>query len=196
MRPAAVLAAAYLLGSIPFSFLVARLFGVPDVRKVGSGNVGATNVARAAGKVPGAIAFLLDASKGAIAVAAAQKLVDSPWPVLAGAVAIIAHMYPVWLGFKGGKGVATGAGAFLPTAPVPVLVAVVVFLVVAAITRFVSLGSILGCLVLVLALYVTFGPGVETWTAAGLAALIIWKHRANLARIVRGSENRLGRERA
>ena len=110
MSPLLVLAGGYLLGSIPFSFLVARLFGVADVRKVGSGNVGATNVARTAGKGPGLVAFLLDAGKGAAAVALAARFAGSPWPVFAGALAVLGHMFPPWLGGKGGKGVATGAG--------------------------------------------------------------------------------------
>ena len=196
MPPVLVLASAYLLGSIPFSFLVARLFGVADVRKVGSGNVGATNVARTAGRGPGLLAFLLDASKGAVAVVVAERFVDSPWPVLAGAVAVVAHMYPVWLGFKGGKGVATGAGAFLPIAPRIVLLSMAVFAVTTAITRFVSLGSVLGCGFLAAALFATRGAAPESWTAALLAAVIIWKHRANLERIARGRESRIGGQRS
>lgn len=192
MVPLLVLAGGYLLGSIPFSFLVARLFGVADVRKVGSGNVGATNVMRAAGRVPGILAFLLDATKGAVAVLVAQSLVPSPWPVLAGAAAVVAHMYPVWLSFKGGKGVATGAGAMLPIAPTAVAVAVVVFAVTAVLSRYVSLGSVVACATLAAAMFMTIGPSTESWTAAALAALIIWKHRANLTRIFRGDENRLG----
>jgi hypothetical protein len=118
-RTVLALASAYLLGSLPFSFLVARFFGVKDVRAVGSGNVGATNVMRSAGKVAGILAFLLDAAKGALAVLLAQRLFGeaSPLGPAAAAAAVAGHMYPVWLGFRGGKGVATGAGAFLPLAP-------------------------------------------------------------------------------
>ena len=109
-----VVVTAYLIGSIPFSFLVARAFGVADVRRVGSGNVGATNVLRSAGKAAGAVALGLDVAKGALAVALAQRLApgDPVLPAVAAAVAVLGHIYPVWLGFRGGKGVATGLGAF------------------------------------------------------------------------------------
>ncbi len=192
MSPLLVLAGGYLLGSIPFSFLVARLFGVADVRKVGSGNVGATNVARTAGKGPGLVAFLLDAGKGAAAVALAARFAGSPWPVFAGALAVLGHMFPPWLGGKGGKGVATGAGVFLPIAPWAVAAALAVFAAALAVTRMVSLGSVAGCLVLAAAMFLLRGPGAESFTAAALAALIIWKHRGNLGRIARGEEHRLG----
>src|SRR5512136_2326876 len=114
-----VVAASYLLGSIPFSFLVARAFGVRDVRRVGSGNVGATNVLRSAGKAAGVLAFLLDAGKGAAAVALAARLVpgEPALPAAAALAAIVGHMYPMWLRFEGGKGVATGLGAFAPLVP-------------------------------------------------------------------------------
>ncbi len=111
---------AYFLGAMPFSFLVARLFGVKDVRAVGSGNVGATNVMRSAGKGAGILALLLDGSKGAVAVLLARGLTARRMPTVcvAGLVAMMGHLFPVWLGFRGGKGVATGAGLFLPLAPV------------------------------------------------------------------------------
>jgi glycerol-3-phosphate acyltransferase PlsY len=142
-RTVLALASAYLLGSLPFSFLVARFFGVKDVRAVGSGNVGATNVMRSAGKVAGILAFLLDAAKGALAVLLAQRLCGeaSPLGPAAAAAAVAGHMYPVWLGFRGGKGVATGAGAFLPLAPLATAVGLSTFGLILAMTRYVSVAS-------------------------------------------------------
>jgi glycerol-3-phosphate acyltransferase PlsY len=191
------LAAAYLLGSVPFSFLVARLFGVEDVRKVGSGNVGATNVMRSAGKTAGVLALLLDASKGALAAFVAQRLVGGALlPSLAAAAAVIGHMYPVWLSFKGGKGVATGAGAFLPLAPVATAVAVCVFVATAAATRYVSLGSVAGTAALAAAAFALGAPRPVYLCATAIGALVVFKHRGNLDRIFRGTENRLGAKRA
>jgi glycerol-3-phosphate acyltransferase PlsY len=188
---------AYLLGSIPFSFLVARGFGVRDVRKVGSGNVGATNVMRAAGRSAGLLAFVLDAGKGALAALVARRVAEDPWlPPLAAAAACVGHMWPIWLGGKGGKGVATGAGAFLPLAPAATGLALAGFALVAAATRYVSLGSVAGALSLPLFAGLLGAPRPVVVTAAALAALIAFKHRSNLARIRRGDESRIGRKRA
>jgi glycerol-3-phosphate acyltransferase PlsY len=191
----ATLAAAYLLGSLPFSYLVARLFGVQDVRTVGSGNVGATNVMRSAGWTAGALALVLDASKGAAAALCARSLypADPPLPALAALGAVVGHLYPVWLGFRGGKGVATGAGAFLPLAPLATGASCLVFLGVAAATRYVSLGSVAGAATLAGLAFVTGVPSVTAGATACVAALVIWKHRGNLARIAAGSERRLGK---
>lgn len=189
---ALLLAAAYLIGSIPFSYLVARQFGVADVRSVGSGNVGATNVMRSAGKTAGILAFLLDASKGAVAALLAQRLSPGPTlPAIAAAVAVLGHMYPVWLGFRGGKGVATGCGAFLPLVPVASVVAFGVFAVVAALSRYVSLGSVAGTVALAVTAFV-YGPPAVAWSATAIGALVVVKHRANLERLFRGTENRVG----
>ncbi len=194
---ATTLALAYLLGSIPFSFVIARVFGVKDVREVGSGNVGATNVMRSAGKTAGVIAFVLDASKGALAAILAQSVAGEPWlPPLAAAGAVIGHMYPVWLGFRGGKGVATGAGAFLPLAPGATAVALLTFVIVSAATRFVSLGSVAGTVALATATFALGAPVAVRSSAALIGALVIWKHRANLERILRGSESRVGLRRS
>lgn len=190
---ALVLAAAYLLGSIPFSYLVARRAGV-DVRKVGSGNVGATNVMRSAGRVAGVVAFLLDASKGAVAALLAQRLdPGGALPPLAAACAVLGHMFPIWLGFTGGKGVATGAGAFLPLTPLATGVALVVFVVTLAFGRYVSLASLAAAVSLAATAFLTGAPRPVAWTAAVVTAVIIWKHRTNLRRIRAGTENRLGR---
>jgi glycerol-3-phosphate acyltransferase PlsY len=186
--------AAYLLGSIPFSFLVARLWGVRDVRTVGSGNVGATNVMRAAGRLPGLIAFALDAGKGALAVALAQRLDASGLlAALAAAGVVIGHVFPVWLGFRGGKGVATGAGAFAPVLPLASLLAVAIFTLVLALTRYVSAGSIAGTLALSALLFALGAPPPVARVGVLLALLIVLKHKDNIVRLVKGSERRFGR---
>src|SRR5262245_35978024 len=189
-----VLLGAYLLGSVPFSYLVGRLKGI-DVRRVGSGNVGATNVMRNVSVAAGLLAFLLDAGKGAVAVVLTRLVEPSgPLPVLAGVLAVLGHMYPVWLRFRGGKGVATGAGAFLPLAPIATACALAMFGVALAITRYVSLSSIVGTATLAVLAFLGGSPPVVSRAAAGMAVLITWKHRANLQRIAHGTENRLGRK--
>jgi glycerol-3-phosphate acyltransferase PlsY len=187
------LVGAYLLGSIPFSYLVARRFGVADVRRVGSGNVGATNVMRAAGRTAGALALLLDASKGAAASLVAQRLAPGPFaPSVAAVLAVLGHMFPVWLSLRGGKGVATGAGAFLPLAPWAVAGGVVAFGVTAAATRYVSLGSCIGSIALAALAFSTSSSAATPWCATAAAALVVLKHRENLQRIAAGTESRLG----
>jgi glycerol-3-phosphate acyltransferase PlsY len=140
---AVALAAAYLLGSIPFSYLVARGKGI-DVRTVGSGNVGATNVMRSAGRAAGLAAVALDFLKGSLATWLAFQLAGPTIAAVAAVIAVLGHMYPVWLSFKGGKGVATGAGAFLPILPGPAVIGLLTFGVVAWLTRYASVGSIAG----------------------------------------------------
>jgi glycerol-3-phosphate acyltransferase PlsY len=189
-----LLAVCYLIGSIPFSFLIARAFGVADVRKVGSGNVGATNVLRAAGKGAGLLALCLDAAKGACATLLARHQASDPLlESLGAAAACIGHMWPVWLGFRGGKGVATGVGAFLPLAPAASGLALVVFAACLAVTRYVSLGSVIGALALPLFAGLLGAPRPVFWTGLALAGLIAFRHRANLERIAKGTERRLGR---
>ena len=190
-----LLAIAYLVGSIPFSFLVARRYGVADVRKVGSGNVGATNVLRSAGKAAGLTAFLLDFAKGALATLIGLRLGgDADWGALAAVTAIVGHMYPVWLGFRGGKGVATGVGAFLPLAPVATGLALVVFGTTLAVTRYFSLASLAGAFGLAALAFVFDAPPLAARLAAAAALLITWRHRENLRRILRGTESRLGQK--
>jgi len=196
MAPAIVLAA-YLLGSIPFSFLVARAFGVRDVRRVGSGNVGATNVMRSAGKLAGALALLLDVGKGAAATFAALRLApaDPVVGALAALAAIAGHMFPVWLRFRGGKGVATGFGAFLPLAPRAAALAAIVFALTVAASRYVSVGSIAAALALIALAFAFGAPGPVAAAAALTAALIVFRHRSNLQRLRQGTERRLGQPR-
>ncbi len=185
--------AGYMIGSVPFSFIVARRFGVKDVRAVGSGNVGATNVMRSAGRFPGALALILDASKGALAVVIARRLGAADGGVcIAGLCAVIGHLFPVWLGFRGGKGVATGAGLFIPLAPGALGAGVVAFVITLAASRLVSLASIAACVALPSAVLLSSAaPAVKT-TAVIAGAIVIAKHHANIARLARGQEPRIG----
>jgi len=182
----AVVALGYLVGSVPFSFLVARAFGVADVRRVGSGNVGATNVLRSAGKAAGLLAFVCDAGKGAAAVG----LVALAFPgrpsltALAAVASVLGHMYPVWLRFEGGKGVATGLGAFAPLVPKAALAALLAFVAIAALSRYVSVGSIAGALTLPAVAYARHGACPAVWAATATLALVIFAHRSNLRRIL------------
>jgi glycerol-3-phosphate acyltransferase PlsY len=194
MQTALALVAAYILGSIPFSFVVARAFGVEDVRQVGSGNVGATNVLRSAGKAAGGLALLLDAAKGAAATALAAWLVPDPPVVaaIAALAAVVGHMHPPWLGFRGGKGVATGLGAFAVILPAAALGAAVLFLITAAATRYVSLGSIVGAAGLAALAFVFGGSVSVAWVATLTTALVVLRHRSNIERLWRGSERRAG----
>jgi glycerol-3-phosphate acyltransferase PlsY len=197
MIPGLVIAAAYLIGSIPFSFVVARAFGVDDVRRVGSGNVGATNVLRSAGRKAGSLALLLDAAKGAGASLLALVLDpdrELTW-ALAAVVAILGHMYPVWLRFQGGKGVATGLGAFAPLAPAATLGAAAAFLVVLTTTRYVSMSSIAGAVALAALALALGGPGPVAWAAVVATGLVAARHRSNIHRLWAGEERRAGQPR-
>jgi glycerol-3-phosphate acyltransferase PlsY len=192
-----VVGGAYLMGSIPFSFLVARAFGVDDVRRVGSGNVGATNVLRSAGRKAGALALLLDAAKGAGASLLAMRLApdqELTW-ALAALAAVLGHMYPVWLRFQGGKGVATGLGAFAPLAPAAALGAAVVFVLLLVATRYVSLSSMAGALSLAVLIFARVGPGPLAWAAAAAAGFVVLRHRSNVRRLLSGEERRAGESR-
>ena len=200
---AAIVAGAYLLGSIPWSYLIVKLAKGRDVRTVGSGNAGATNVMRAAGKAAGAAALLLDCGKGIAAVAVARGLGASS-AVVGGAAAavVIGHVFPVFLGFRGGKGVATASGALGALEPRVLAAAFVLFLLVVAWKRIISLGSIAGAaaypLLLVGGAWLGWlrPPGAGPVAAAFvIVALILVRHRANLDRLRRGVEPRLGERR-
>ena len=191
---ALVLLAAYLLGALPFSYLVARARGV-DVRRVGSGNVGATNVMRSVSVAAGLLAFVLDAGKGAVAVVLARLVEPGlALPVTAGVVAVLGHMYPVWLRFRGGKGVATGAGIFLPLVPLCTIGALATFGLILAVTRYVSVASMLAAASLAVYAFLAGAAPLVTSAAALMAALIAWKHRENVRRLVRGTERRMGQK--
>ena len=201
MLHVAAVALAYLLGSIPFGYLLVRLSGGGDVRETGSGGTGATNVTRRAGKGVGVLTLLLDALKGMAAVLIARSALGagSEWWVCAAAVAaVLGHVFPVWLRFRGGKGVATGLGVFLVLAPLATVCALAVFVAVVWLWRFVSLGSITAAAVLPLAVWALGAVGLSDRAAPPVlavaavgAALIIFMHRANIGRLVRGEESRL-----
>ena len=204
-----IVVTSYLLGSIPFGYLLVRIFRGEDVRQTGSGNIGATNVARTGSKGLAVATLLLDALKGYVAVAHvfffarhhADHFVNSgPTLVyilaaLAGLCAIIGHMYPVWLRFKGGKGVATAVGAFLGIAPTAILVVLALFVAIVAVTRYVSLGSIVGAAVFPFAAW-WLNPSTRSVAVLGLlgasSLLIIIRHKDNIRRLLAGNENRFG----
>ena len=184
--------AAYLMGSIPFAQLLSTRRGI-DLRRVGSGNVGATNVLRTLGVRPAVLAMMLDAVKGTVAVLIAQRLTNGvAAPVAAGLASMIGHVYPVWLRFRGGKGVATAAGAFAVLTPVAAAVAVGVFLLTVAVTRFISVGSMVAALTLAGWAIASDAPTIVAIGAAIGAALVIVGHRANVLRLVAGTERRVG----
>lgn len=198
-----VAAGAYLFGSIPTGYLLVRAFRHQDIRTVGSGNIGATNVLRSGGRGLGAATFLLDVLKGAAAVwlgALAVRYLGIASPArnaeaLAALFAVIGHMFPVWLGFRGGKGAATGFGVFLVAAPWAALAAIGVFAVVLAVSRFVSLSSIIGAASFpVFAWFMVSGDRPPFFMAVQIvvALLIILKHHQNIRRLLSGTENRIG----
>jgi len=183
---------AYLVGSVPFAFLLARRHGV-DLRHAGSGNVGATNVLRTSGVPSAVVAMSLDAVKGAIAVIVAQRLTtEAVTPVAAGLASILGHIYPVWLRFRGGKGVATSAGVFAVLAPAALGVASAVFLVAVWVTRYISVGSLAAAVTLAAVASASQLPA-SVIVGAFIAALVIGhRHKDNLARIRAGTERRIG----
>lgn len=191
-------ALAYLLGSIPFGFLLVKIIHRRDIRATGSGNIGAANVMRTVGSGAGLATLLLDAAKGYLAVWLAGRLTEgsATWMTVAALAAIIGHLFPVWLGFKGGRGVATGVGAFVPVCWEAVLGALAVWVLAVIVWRYVSLGSILAAASLPPLVYLLYAPPyrpplvVSAGTALA-AAMIILKHRANIERLIAGTEPRL-----
>jgi glycerol-3-phosphate acyltransferase PlsY len=190
---------AYLLGSIPFGYLIVRIGGGGDVRRHGSGNIGATNVARVSGSASGLLTLLLDAAKGAFAVFLAARLTQSNirWMMIAALLALAGHLFPVWLRFRGGKGVATGAGIFIPICWQAVIGSIVVFLLVLIFWRYVSLASISAAASLPLLIYFLYVPGlapplIVSAGATTCIALVIWRHQPNIQRLLEGTEPRFG----
>ncbi|MBR1951542.1 MAG: glycerol-3-phosphate 1-O-acyltransferase PlsY [Lentisphaeria bacterium] len=191
---------AYFFGAIPFALIIGKLHGV-DIRKVGSGNVGATNVTRAVGPVQGKICFVLDLLKGAIPVLAAQVALPgcAGVAIAAGAIAILGHMFPVYLKFKGGKGVSTGAGVVLALAPLPLLCALVCWVLLFLATRYVSVASIAAAAGLPVFAYIFRLVNVGNTAAkstpvliffCAIAAITVYRHRSNIKRLLEGTENR------
>ena len=192
MNEFGVVALGYLAGSIPFAYLLAKRHGV-DLRHAGSGNVGAANVLRTSGKADAVLAACLDAGKGAVAVLLAQRFSAEPGTAVAGGLAsIVGHVYPVWLGFRGGKGVATAGGVFAVLTPAAMIVAAAVFAIGIAVTRYVSVGSMAAAITLAVST-AAFEAPAAVMVGAGIAAVIIvHRHRGNLARLVAGTERRVG----
>ncbi len=203
--PWLILPLAYLLGSIPFGVLIVKALGGPDIRAIGSGNIGAANVARNAGKFAGILTLLLDAGKGYAAVWLAGYFThgNMRWMMIAAVCAVIGHIFPIWLGFKGGKGVATGLGVFLPICWQAVAAAVVLWLAVVIFWRYSSLGSISAAVALPIFVYLLYAPGhappeYVTLGTVVISLLVLIKHRPNIARLIAGEETRLnfgGRDR-
>lgn len=191
MSEVLVVALGYLLGSVPFAYFLARRRGI-DLRQVGSGNVGATNVLRTSGAAQAVLVMCLDAAKGAFAVVMADRFASGQaTPVAAGLASVIGHVYPVWLGFRGGKGVATAAGAFAVLAPVALGIAGAVFVIVVWVTRYISLGSIAAAIALAVAA-TSDAPRLIAVGAVLAALIIVHRHRSNLARLMAGREPRVG----
>ena len=185
---------AYLVGAIPIGFLIARAFGIGDIRRHGSGNLGATNVLRTAGKTPALLTLVGDVAKGAAAVALGGAIAGGdPVAMATAAVAAVAgNCWSVFLGFRGGKGVATGLGAMLWLVPLAVLPSAVVFVAVVATTRYVSLGSLLGAVGVPVVALVLGYPRASVVAAALVAAIIVARHHQNIARLRNGTESRFG----
>jgi glycerol-3-phosphate acyltransferase PlsY len=199
---------AYLLGSIPFGLILVRIFRKQDIRQQGSGNIGATNVIRSGGKGLGAATFLLDAAKGFVAVLLAWQVAlhtnqsqaqAQNLAAMAAVCAMLGHIYTVWLRFKGGKGVATGFGVFLGIAPLSALAALVAFIIIFALSRYVSLASILAAVVFPFAALLRHHEPLTPFMVAAvilLPLIVIAKHHANIRRLLAGTEYRFGKSKA
>jgi glycerol-3-phosphate acyltransferase PlsY len=201
MNPFLIIAIAYALGSIPFGYLIVQAWAGADIRESGSGGTGATNVSRRAGKPAGLITLILDVLKGAFGVLLARWFTPGEelgWTVaVTGIAVVVGHIFPIWLGFRGGKGVATAVGVFLVLAPLNLVVAGLVFFCTILLTRYVSLASILASVSLLLFTWLQRQFGATYYrgdmiliSAVVIAILIIFAHRANIGRLIRGTENR------
>lgn len=191
----ALLPLAYLLGAFPSSYVAGRLKGI-DLRQHGSGNLGATNAFRILGWRAAVPVMIGDVAKGWVPAAlfplwAGAEALE--WPVAYGGAAILGHVYSVFMGFKGGKGVATSAGVFLALAPWAAMIGAIVWGVSVLLTRIVSVGSLLAALVFPVAVFATNEPRMVFWVSVAVAAFVIFVHRANVGRLLRGEENRFGR---
>lgn len=199
MRPVIYIFIAYLIGTIPFGLLTARMVKGVDIRKYGSGNIGATNVFRVVGKKWGILVFVLDAVKGALAVLLPAWMSGassvSPWVIGWGVAAILGHSFPLWLGFKGGKGVATSLGVFLAIVPVPAIITFGLWTVVFLFSRILSVASLAAALLFPVILFATIrGTEIFRWVfpvSFLLAIFIVYTHRSNLRRLFDGEEKKL-----
>ncbi|MEG3638162.1 glycerol-3-phosphate 1-O-acyltransferase PlsY [Magnetococcus sp. PR-3] len=195
--PTALLAifGAYLLGAIPFGLVIARLWGAGDIRTQGSGNIGATNVLRTAGKLPGLLTLILDIGKGAMATAVGIGLFgwESPITAAMALLSFMGHLFPIYLGFKGGKGVATGLGVFLMLTPMVGLLAVASWIIAAVLFRISSLSALLAFALMPVFQYL-YGTQPAMVVAAIVVPTVFWKHRQNIQRILAGTEPRIGKK--
>jgi glycerol-3-phosphate acyltransferase PlsY len=190
---AAAVLTAYFLGSIPFAWLLARHWGAYDLRQVGSGNLGATNVMRASGVAAGVIVAVLDILKGGVSVVLATRFTDNAAaPAVAGFAAIVGHIYPVWVRFRGGKGVATACGVFSVLTPAALPPALILFLLTVTATKYVSLGSVVASVALPPLAWALGSPVPAVAGAFAAAGIIVFRHRTNLSRLRTGTERRLG----
>jgi glycerol-3-phosphate acyltransferase PlsY len=190
---ALIVALAYLIGSVPFALILARRWGASDLRRIGSGNLGAANVLRASGLTAGVLVAVLDAAKGVASVIVAQRLSSSgAAPAVAGVAAVVGHIYPIWLGFRGGKGVATACGAFALLTPFAIVPALGIFVAGVWMTRYVSVGSVLASTALPPIAYASGSSLAAVCAAITASALIVFRHRSNLLRVRKGTERRIG----
>ena len=183
---------AYLIGSVPFALILARRLGTADLRRIGSGNLGAANVLRTSGVRAGITVMLLDVAKGAGSVMLAQRFDVGAVTAAAGLAAIVGHVFPVWLRFRGGKGVATACGVFSVLTPLAIGPTLAVFLGAVWISRYISVGSILASVALPPIAYATGSPAPVLGAAVAASTLILIRHRTNLARVLAGTEQRIG----
>src|SRR5262245_29713771 len=190
---AIAIVAAYLIGSIPFALILARRWGAVDLRRIGSGNLGATNVMRASALRAGIVVAALDMAKGAASVWLAERLGSSPAaPAAAGFAAIIGHIYPVWLRFRGGKGVATACGVFSVLTPMALPPALAIFAIAVWLTKYISLGSLLASVALPPLAYALGSSLPAVFAACAASMIIVFRHRSNVGRLRTGTERRLG----
>ncbi|GAB4361355.1 MAG: glycerol-3-phosphate 1-O-acyltransferase PlsY [Deltaproteobacteria bacterium] len=196
VRGASLVLFAYFLGSVPFGVLVAHLFDrTVDLRKVGSGNIGATNVSRAVGKAGGILTLALDAGKGVLAMLLVTRFLDSRldlWITLAGGAAFLGHIFPVYLGFRGGKGVATALGIVAFLSPAAALLLAVLFAVIVYLTRYVSLGSLCAAVALPPVMALLASSRHAVLLSLGICFLVIFTHRENIRRLLAGEERKFG----
>jgi len=183
---------AYLIGSVPFALLLARRWGAVDLRRVGSGNLGAANVLRASGVKAGVLVAILDITKGAVSVMLAERLGGHAAAPAAGLAAIVGHIYPVWLRFRGGKGVATACGVFSVLTPFAIPPALGIFATTVWVTKYISLGSMLASVALPPIAYAIGSPAPAVAAAFAASAIIVFRHRSNLVRLRTGTERRIG----
>lgn len=183
----------YILGSVPFGLLLTKMAGLGDLRSIGSGNIGATNVLRTGNKKLAAATLLLDAFKATAAAVIAQSVFGGDAGLIGGFAAFIGHLFPVWLGFKGGKGVATYIGTLLGVAPIMVLVFAIVWLSVAFLSRYSSLSALVATLVIPVALWI-LGSQEAALVTALMTLITYWRHKENIERLISGTESKIGKK--